>query len=76
MTHALGFVALTLNLTSMAMRKMLYLRTLSLIANSIYVAYGLLIQAYPIAIGGFIAAVIHSINIYRLKHPKEVTVQK
>jgi hypothetical protein len=40
MTNALGFLALTLNLTAMAMKGILYLRVLSLVANAIYILYG------------------------------------
>jgi hypothetical protein len=71
MTHVLGFSALTLNLTAMAMKDILYLRVLSLLANTIYIIYGLLISAAPIVTGSFVAVVIHSISIYRLKHPKQ-----
>lgn len=72
MINALGFLGLTLNLTSMAMKDILYLRVLSLIANSIYIAYGLLIGATPIVIGSFIAVTIHAVNIYKLKQSKQV----
>jgi hypothetical protein len=76
MTNALGFLALTLNLTSMAMKEILYLRSLSLIANSIYIVYGFLIGAAPIITGSFVAVIIHSVSIYRLKHPKPITLSK
>jgi hypothetical protein len=76
MTNALGFLALTLNLTAMSMKDFLYLRILSLIANSIYILYGLLIGAAPIVTGSFVAVVIHSISIYRLKRSKQVTFTK
>lgn len=67
MTDALGFLGLTLNLTSMAMKDILYLRSLSLVANSIYCVYGLIIQAMPIVIGSLIAVIIHAVYIYKLK---------
>ena len=76
MTNALGFFALTLNLTSMAMKDILYLRGLSLLANAIYIIYGLLIGAAPIVTGSFVAVVIHSVSIYRLKHPKQTTLSE
>lgn len=76
MTNALGFLALTLNLTSMTMKDILYLRVLSLIANTLYILYGLLMGAAPIVAGSFIAVVIHSVSIYRLKHPKQITASK
>jgi len=76
MTNALGFLALTLNLTSMAMKDILYLRVLSLLANTIYIVYGLLIGAAPIVTGSFVAVVIHSVSIYRLKNSKQITLSK
>jgi hypothetical protein len=71
MINALGFLALTLNLTSMTMKNILYLRVLSLIANALYIIYGLLIGAAPIIAGSFVAVVIHAVSIYKLKHPKQ-----
>jgi hypothetical protein len=62
MTNALGFLALTLNLTAMAMKNILYLRFLSIVANTIYIIYGLLLGAAPIVTGSFVAVVIHSVN--------------
>jgi hypothetical protein len=76
MTNALGFLALTLNLTSMTMKDILYLRGLSLIANALYIIYGLLIGAAPIITGSFVVVVIHSVSIYRLKHPKQIPLPK
>jgi hypothetical protein len=76
MTNALGFLALILNLTSMTMKDILYLRVLSLLANTIYIIYGLLIGAAPIITGSFVAVVIHSVSIYRIKHPKLITLSK
>ena len=76
MTNALGFFALILNLTSMTMKNILYLRVLSLLANTIYIIYGLLIGAAPIVTGSFVAVVIHSVSIYRLKHPKQIALSE
>lgn len=76
MTNALGFLALTLNLTSMTMKDILHLRTLSLTANAIYVIYGLLIGEAPIIMGSFIAVVIHAVSIYRLKRAKSNAIAK
>jgi hypothetical protein len=73
MTTALGFLGLTLSLSSMAMKNILYLRFLSLTANAIYIVYGALLGAIPIIVGSIIAVLIHSVNIYKLKHPKEVS---
>jgi hypothetical protein len=76
MTNALGFLALTLNLSAMTMKDILYLRVLSLVANTIYIIYGLLLGAAPIVAGSFVAVVIHGVTIYRLKHPKQITLSK
>ena len=76
MTNALGFLALTLNLTAMTMKDILYLRVLSLVANAIYIIYGLLLGAAPIVAGSFVAVVIHAVTLYRLKHPKQITLSK
>ena len=73
MTNALGFFALTLNLTAMTMKGILCLRVLSLVANAIYIVYGFLLGAAPIIVGSSIAVVIHSVSIYRLKHPRQIT---
>ena len=72
MTNALGYLGLILNLTSMAMKDVLYLRFLSLVANAIYFVYGLLIGATPVIIGSFIAVILHSVNIYKIKQTKHI----
>lgn len=76
MINALGFLALSLNLTSMSMRDMMYLRVLSLTANALYFIYGLLIKSPPIMTGSLIAVVIHSISIYRMKQTKAMNLRK
>jgi hypothetical protein len=76
MTNALGFLALTLNLTAMTMKDILHLRLLSLVANTMYIIYGLLLGAVPIVTGSFVAVVIHSVSIYKLKHAKQITISK
>ena len=71
MINTLGFLGMILNLSSMAMKNMLYLRYLSMIANIIYIVYGVIIGALPIIIGSFIAVIIHAINIYKRKPYQE-----
>ena len=71
MVNALGFLGLILNLTSMAMKDILHLRFLSLVANSIYFVYGLQIGAGPIIVGSLIAVMIHAVSIYKLKKKKQ-----
>jgi hypothetical protein len=56
------------------MKDILYLRFLPLAANTIYIAYGLIIGAIPIIVGSFIAVIIHVISIYRLNHAKQVSL--
>jgi hypothetical protein len=73
MINALGFIALCLNLTSMTMKNFMYLRILSLTANSIYILYGFLIDALPIILGSMVAVVIHAVGIYRLKKEKQAS---
>ena len=43
------------------------LRLISALANTIYIVYGMLLQAYPIIIGCSIAVLLH---VYRLKNLK------
>ncbi|MDT0607603.1 hypothetical protein [Croceitalea rosinachiae] len=62
-----GYFALTLNLYSMAAKGEWRLRVISLIANCIYIIYGILIQAKPIIIGCAIAVVLHAYRLYQLK---------
>ena len=76
MITALGFLGLTLSLTSMAMKEILYLRVLSLLANAVYIVYGSFIGALPVVVGSCIAVGIHSVNIYRLRNPKHVASDK
>lgn len=63
MIHYIGYIALILNLTSMSMRHMVYLRFLSLLANILYFLYGILLQAPPIIVGCGIAAMIHGFQL-------------
>jgi hypothetical protein len=74
MTSALGFLGLILNLASMTMKSILYLRLLSLIANTIYFIYGLLIAETPIIVGSLIAVIIHAVSIYNLNRTQQITL--
>lgn len=73
MINALGFLGLILNLISMTMKDIFFLRFLSLAANTIYFVYGLLIGATPIIVGSAIAVIIHAARIYKLKQQKQIT---
>lgn len=66
MIHIVGYLALILNLFSMTMSKVLVLRIISLIANIIYVIYGLLLKAPPLVFGCSIAVLIHIYHIFKL----------
>lgn len=64
--NTIGFVALAINLYSMSTKGEYKLRLISLIANSIYVLYGVLIKALPVIIGCLIAVFLHAYHIKRL----------
>ncbi len=64
MINALGYIAILLNIVSMAMKNILYLRICSLVANSLYILYGIFLNAMPIIFGGSIAVMLHA---YRIK---------
>ena len=70
MIHLIGYAALGLNLASMAMKNMLYLRVLSLLANLVYLVYGIVLQAPPFIIGCAIAVLIHTFQIVKLRSSK------
>ena len=67
MVQIIGYTALSLNLISMSMGKILYLRVLGLLANAIYIAYGIMIDALPVYIGCTIAVLLHSYRIFKTK---------
>lgn len=58
-----GYFGLLLNLYSMSLKGEFKLRLFSLLANSIYIVYGVLIEAYPILIGSSIAVLLHAVRI-------------
>ena len=66
MTHIIGYSALILNLISMAMKNVVHLRLFSLIANSVYILYGILLNAPPFIIGCSIAVLIHAYHLFKL----------
>lgn len=71
MIDGIGYIALITNLYSMSAKNEYKLRVISLIANSIYVIYGILISALPIIIGCIIAVGLHAYNIKRLLKNKK-----
>ena len=61
----IGYTALVINLTSMAMRNVLLLRGFSAVANFIYVIYGIILGAMPIVVGCSIAVSLHAYHILK-----------
>lgn len=72
-TDILGYSALVINLFSMSMSDVAKLRVLSIIANSLYLVYGLFLHAPPLIFGCFIAVCLHSYRLYKLKNHHEQT---
>ena len=66
MIDLLGYGALVLNLVSMAMKNVLRLRIFSLIANVLYLIYGIYLPAPPFILGCSIAIGLHAYHIYLL----------
>lgn len=60
----IGYFGLVINLYSMSTKGEYKLRLISLIANIIYIIYGVLISATPIIVGCTIAVFLH---VYHLK---------
>lgn len=67
----IGYGGLVINLYSMSTKGEYKLRLISLIANIIYILYGLLISATPIIVGCTIAVFLHGYHLKRLKIKKE-----
>lgn len=65
MVQIIGYTALSLNLISMSMKNTFNLRVGSLLANLIYVVYGVMIDAPPVYIGASIAMLLHSYRIFK-----------
>lgn len=72
MIHYVGYSALILNLISMAMNNVIYLRLFSLVANTIYIVYGILLNAPPFIIGCSIAVMIHAYHLQKLMLPRKL----
>ncbi|MEM1137746.1 MAG: hypothetical protein AAGI07_18045 [Bacteroidota bacterium] len=67
MIDLIGYAALGLNLLSMTMKDILYLRLFSFLANVSYIIYGVMLSAMPIIVGCSIAVAIHSYHIVKIK---------
>lgn len=62
----IGYLALAISLISMNMTSMRRFRWLHLVASSLYLLYGLLIDEAPMAIGGALFAMIHCYRLVQL----------
>ncbi|PRX54870.1 hypothetical protein [Flagellimonas meridianipacifica] len=62
-----GYFALVLNLYSMSAKCEQRLRVISLVANGIYILYGILIHATPIIAGCSIAVLLHAYRLHQMK---------
>jgi len=63
---SLGYLAIAINLYSMSAAGEYKLRLISLIANVLFVIYGVLIGALPVVVGCTIAVILHAYHIRRL----------
>ncbi len=70
MNEYIGYTALLISLLSVNMSNMLWFRRLHLLASCIYLVYGLLIEAMPLAIGAALFALIHCYRLYKLHKVK------
>tara|TARA_B110000046_G_scaffold12667_1_gene12503 strand:- start:7709 stop:7945 length:237 start_codon:yes stop_codon:yes gene_type:complete len=68
---SIGYAALVINLYSMSTKGEYKLRLISLIANTGYILYGVLISAAPIIVGCTIAVFLHGFHIRRLRINKK-----
>ncbi len=64
---SIGYGGLIINLYSMSTKGEFKLRLISLMANVIYIIYGVLISASPIIVGCTIAVFLHGYHLRRLK---------
>ena len=68
----IGYAASALVVVSLAMTSILKLRVIGLAASITFLAYSLLIEAYPIAVTNVIVAVIHGWSLFRLRRKDEI----
>lgn len=62
----IGYLGLVLNLYSMSKSGEYKLRLFSLIANIVYIIYGVLIAANPVIVGCIIAVGLHAYHLRKL----------
>lgn len=73
MAELIGYSALAISLLSVNMNSMLWFRSLHLLSSCVYVVYGCLIGAMPLAVGAGLFALIHSYKLYKIY--KKVNLQ-
>ena len=71
MADIIGYLALTLSLLAISMKTMLILRYIHAAAAATYVIYGVMIDAFPLMLGGALFMIIHLIHIVRLWKAKK-----
>mgnify|MGYP000132337353 CR=1 FL=1 len=76
MEHILGYLAASINLVAMGMKNILFLRILSLTANTLFIAYGIQLQSTPIAWSCSIAALIHIYHLTKMYRESHTTHSK
>jgi membrane-bound ClpP family serine protease len=68
--NIIGYIGLVINLFSMSVNGEKKLRLFSLIANSIYIVYGIFLGAFPVIIGSSIAVFLHGYRINKMNRDK------
>ena len=66
MVEAIGYCALTMSVLSICMSNMRTFRWLHLISSCLYLAYGILITAWPIIIGALLFMGIHTVRLLKM----------
>lgn len=65
--NIVGYLAIIINLYSMFIQGEKGLRSISSIANFLFVIYGILLGAIPIIVGSSIAVFLHIYHLRRIK---------
>ena len=68
LADSIGYMALALNLYSMSSKNERRLRMFSVVANLMYIVYGIVISAIPIILGCAVAVLLHTYRLYKMKH--------
>ena len=63
----IGYFALALNLYSMSVKSERRLRAFAMVANGLYILYGILIGATPIILGCTVAVLLHGYRLHQMK---------